>query len=171
MASSKLGLGADFLSGDGTRVVFQTEAQLRRRDTNDHRDVYVINLKTGATHLVSKDHLGGASNGRSLTLDVSTDGRTILFSSEASDLIPGDRNGEKDLFLRDLQTGTTRRVASAAYGGSLSGDASTVAYQGNWGLRVLDLASGRREGQQSTTKAIISTVCSGAPDFLRPVDS
>ena len=48
---------------------------------------------------------------------ISADGRFVAFSSDATNLVPGDTNGAADVFVRDRQTGTTRageRRAQAA---------------------------------------------------------
>ena len=43
--------------------------------------------------------------------DVSAGGRYIVFASRASNLVPGDTNGQPDVFLRDTLTGTTARIS------------------------------------------------------------
>ena len=44
----------------------------------------------------------GAPNGPSFAPTLSADGRYVAFSSEASNLVPGDSNGSSDVFVRDL---------------------------------------------------------------------
>ena len=39
---------------------------------------------------------------------ISADGRFVAFNSDATNLVPGDTNGARDVFVRDRQTGTTR---------------------------------------------------------------
>ena len=41
------------------------------------------------------------------TPSISSDGRYVAFTSDASDLVDGDTNGEDDVFVRDRQTSTT----------------------------------------------------------------
>lgn len=41
---------------------------------------------------------------------ISADGRFVAFISDASNLVPGDSNRVDDVFVRDRQLGTTRRV-------------------------------------------------------------
>lgn len=50
---------------------------------------------------------------------LSEDGRYIAFYSSASNLVSGDTNGVSDVFVRDIQAGTTRRV-SVSSGGTQS---------------------------------------------------
>jgi Tol biopolymer transport system component len=53
-------------------------------------------------------------NGDSTTPVISADGRYVAFPSLASNLVPGDRNGVSDVFVKDLRTGLVR---SASRGG------------------------------------------------------
>lgn len=69
------------------------------------------------TTLVSKSSQGQIANAPSDRVDVSGDGRWIVFDSVASNLVPGDTNNWKDVFLHDALTGTTSRV-SVGFGGA-----------------------------------------------------
>ena len=42
---------------------------------------------------------------------ISADGRFVAFNSSATNLVPGDKNGRYDLFVRDRKTGTTVRAS------------------------------------------------------------
>ena len=53
---------------------------------------------------------------RQLYPAISADGRYVAFESGASNLVPGDTNHRDDVFVRDLRSGTTRRVSVAADG-------------------------------------------------------
>jgi Ca2+-binding RTX toxin-like protein len=53
------------------------------------------------------------ADGDSLLVDVSADGRFVLFNSDAPDLVAADTNGESDGFVRDVVAGTTTRVTVA----------------------------------------------------------
>jgi Tol biopolymer transport system component len=46
-----------------------------------------------------------------MSATISADGRFVAFVSDSSHLVPGDTNGESDVFVRDLQEGTTERVS------------------------------------------------------------
>ncbi|MFK0115550.1 hypothetical protein [Streptomyces sp. NPDC090994] len=48
---------------------------------------------------------------------LSADGRYVVFTSKASNLVRGDTNGVTDVFLRDLRTGRVQRVSTDATGG------------------------------------------------------
>lgn len=54
---------------------------------------------------------GGQGDGPSFFGGVSTNGRFVVFSSDATNLVPGDTNGKTDVFRRDLKTRETVRVS------------------------------------------------------------
>jgi Tol biopolymer transport system component len=57
------------------------------------------------------DSNGVQGNGHSYRPVVTADGRYIAFDSDASNLVPGDTNGNTDVFVHDRQTGVTTRVS------------------------------------------------------------
>ena len=63
---------------------------------------------------------GEQANGQSIGAFLSENGRYVAFLSYASNLVPGDTNGQPDVFLRDLHTGTTQRVSLGSAGQQLS---------------------------------------------------
>ena len=101
------------VSANGRFVAFHSFAfNLVANDFNGRRDVFVRDLQTGTTTLVSVNISGtGTSNGTSQKPTISADGRYVAFESDASDLVPNDTNTKSDIFLRDLQTGTTTLVS------------------------------------------------------------
>jgi len=93
------------ISADGRYVVFASAARnLVDDDTNKQGDVFVHDLETGQTQIVSIADDGTQSNGRHYSWDISDNGRFVVFSSESSTLIPNDTNNEEDIFVYDLQT-------------------------------------------------------------------
>src|SRR5580704_17000072 len=68
-------------------------------------------------YLVTQDSSGNWSNGSSYVgvHSVSGDGRYVVFVSYATNLVSGDTNGSRDVFVKDTQTGT---VAQADVDGS-----------------------------------------------------
>jgi Tol biopolymer transport system component len=68
-----------------------------------------------------------AGNARSAAPQASADGRFIVFTSDASDLVAADANGASDVFVRDLQTDTTRLVSVNASGTGPGNGHSTAA--------------------------------------------
>ncbi len=64
-----------------------------------------------ATGRVSVRSNGAEAHGNSFVQDISANGRYVVFSSSAPDLVPGDNNGDSDVFVRDRAAGTTERVS------------------------------------------------------------
>ena len=90
--------------------------------------IYVYDRTTGLNELISKSTGGAIANGHSDWPEISADGRYVIFSSQAFNLDNADPNGSvPDIFVRDLQAGTTRLVTygqdgfpfqGGGYGGS-----------------------------------------------------
>jgi Tol biopolymer transport system component len=107
-------------------------------DTNAVTDVFVRDRLTGVTRRVSVGRDGAQADLESRCAAISADGRYVVFTSEATNLVPGDTNGFPDAFVRDLVRGTTRRVsvgiggAQAESGGSawcaISADGHVIAF-------------------------------------------
>jgi cysteine-rich repeat protein len=101
-------------------------------DTNAVRDVFVRDRLTGDTELVSiASETGDAANGASSFPSISADGRFVAFSSDASDLVAGDDNGVRDVFVRDRQDDTTARVSVNGGGGAGNGTSDQPAISGD----------------------------------------
>ena len=71
-------------------------------DTNGQSDIFVKDLVTGAITRVSTDGAGGQGNSDSLTPVFSPDGSRIAFDSYASNLVAGDTNSQRDVFVASL---------------------------------------------------------------------
>ena len=76
----------------------------------------------GSTVRVSTATGGAQGNGSSFVPAISADGRYVAFYSDASNLVAGDTNGARDVFVRDLQTGDTTRVSVSSSGAEANGD-------------------------------------------------
>ena len=115
---------APSISADGQRIAFLANASnLVANDSNGHYDVFVRDRSSGTTACVSLTPGGVPGDADSALPAISADGRFVAFESVADDLVPGDVNQFIDVFVRDLQNGTTERV-SVATGGAEAWDAS-----------------------------------------------
>ncbi|MDQ1502031.1 MAG: hypothetical protein QOI86_5371 [Actinomycetota bacterium] len=100
------------LSADGRFVAYANAAgTLVPGDTNGVTDVFVHDRKTGSTERVSAGSDGAEGNRASDAPSISGDGRFVAFSSDATNLVPGDTNRKTDVFVRDRRLGTTTRVS------------------------------------------------------------
>lgn len=156
------------ISVDGRYVAFESNASgLVTGDTNSSNDVFVRDLVNGTTVRASVSSAGVEAGNMSDSSfpSISDDGRLVVFQSSAANLVAGDTNGEPDIFVHDLQAGTTARINvgpapgfAEANGMSsmphLSGDGSTVVFRsfattltasptnGNAHVFACDLATG-----------------------------
>jgi Tol biopolymer transport system component len=121
------GSGGFSISVDGRFVVFQSASpSLVNGDTNGALDVFVRDRVEQTTQRVSVALKGAEANGESLSAQISADGRFVVFTSSASNLVSGDTNGIEDVFVRDLVEGATERV-SVARAGAQTNEGSEVA--------------------------------------------
>jgi len=103
------------ISADGRFVLFEsTASDLVPGDTNSVNDVFLRDLVSGVTLLVSTNGSGGVANDQSHSPVMTRDGRYIAFVSAASNLTIGDSNGIPDVFLRDMQAAATMLVSFGA---------------------------------------------------------
>jgi hypothetical protein len=109
------------LSSDGRYAVVDTYEGLLPADVNGQRDVYVIDIETGALQLASVSAVGTLGNDMSWFGRVSDDGRYVVFETQASNLVGLDFNGASDVLRKDLQTGQLVRV-SAPIGSAVAAD-------------------------------------------------
>jgi Tol biopolymer transport system component len=125
-------------SADGRYVAFTSAApNLAPDDTNNTWDVLVRDRRTGTTSRVSQSTAGIAGDSSSYGQSLTPDGRYVSFTSDATNLVPGDTNGAHDGFVHDRHTGRTSRVTLTAgdteadarsYAPAISTDARFVAF-------------------------------------------
>ncbi len=115
------------LSDDARFVAFESDATIFvANDTNQHADIFVRDRQMGTTELISISITGGPGNSFSNNPRISSDGRFVLFDSNAKDLVQSDTNGFDDAFVRDRQLGTTELVSLS----SLGLQANNLSYSG-----------------------------------------
>ena len=141
-ASGAAGNGASLeqtrgsISGDGRYVVFESSAtNLSADDLDTAQDVYVRDVLTSTTTLVSRatGAAGAKGNGVSNLPQISTNGRYVVFQSQATNLDPADLDATNDIYMRDLLGGTTRLVSRAAgvNGAKANAQANTPSVSGD----------------------------------------
>jgi hypothetical protein len=111
------------ISATGRYVAFSSDStNLVDDDTNTHRDVFLRDRDTDEdgdfdepgnvlTTRISMAYDGTQPNGDSWEVSISYDGRYIAYSSDASNIVSGDNNGARDVFLYDDYTGDTELVS------------------------------------------------------------
>lgn len=134
------------LSADGTTVTWQSYATTLVPGGNPGlQEIYVRDLLTGVTSRVSVTPAGTSGNGSCWSPDISADGRFVAFSSQATNLVPGDSNTAQDIFVRDRVLGTTRMASVSSAGvqatstsldATLSGNGRYVAFM-SWAKNLV----------------------------------
>lgn len=123
------------ISPDARYVVFtSTASNLVAGDTNGVADVFLRDRRTGVTERVSLRNVGGQTNGASRRGFVSGDGRYVVFTSEATNVVAGDTNGVADVFIRDRVGRTTERLSVNPGGvqGNRASEASGISADGRY---------------------------------------
>lgn len=121
-AQANQGSGWSAISADGRFVAFaSTAANLVAGPRSDEQQVFVHDRQTGVTELVSVGTDGAAAG--CIDPAITADAGSVAFDAISSRLVPGDTNGDRDVFVRDRRTGTTRRVSVAS--GGTQGNASS----------------------------------------------
>ncbi|QDV40832.1 Subtilisin NAT precursor [Stieleria neptunia] len=127
------------LSADGRFVAYESTADnLVAGDTNGRDDIFVYDRLADEVQRVGVDNTGNEANDDSEHVSISGDGRFITFTSDASDLVPGDDNETSDIFVYDQATGLIERVEigqrlgegyTGSYHPALSADGRYIAFQ------------------------------------------
>jgi Tol biopolymer transport system component len=137
------------MSADGRFVVFDTLYPVAADDTNKNRDVYLRDRQTGQIERISVGLGGTQSNGYSGWPSISDDGRFVAFASESTNLVAGDPNNGRDIYVRDRSAGTTTKISGQedAWAPAISGDGRWVAYAGTWRVQIYlyDRLTGSRQ--------------------------
>jgi Tol biopolymer transport system component len=109
---------AAVLSGDGSVAAFQSDAPLVTGDRSGLRDVFVRDVRSASTVLVSANRCGRPANGYNRYPSISADGRRVAFDSHATDLVAGAPRGRGQVYLRDLAARRTRLLSVRRSGGA-----------------------------------------------------
>ena len=130
------GSGVPGISSDGRYVNFQSDAtSLVPGDTNGQTDVFVYDRNLNTIERVSISSLGEeGTGGYSSYSMMSSDGRYVTFESTTSDLVPGDTNGNADIFVYDRNLDTLERVSLTDEGveGNINSNVAAISPDGNY---------------------------------------
>ncbi|MFO0985218.1 MAG: hypothetical protein U1E76_26395 [Planctomycetota bacterium] len=126
---------APVLSFGGHYVAFEsTASNLVANDTNGTTDIFVRDRITHKLTLLSVDSNGMHGNNASTYPSISADGRYVVFQSIASNLVAGDTNGKRDVFIRDVQAKQTSLVSLGDQGQQGNGDSGPATVSGSGSL-------------------------------------
>ncbi len=114
-------------SGGGWNVAFTSKAS-NLGGRGGESNVYLRLSRKDETILLSRasGKFGAKGNGTSFSPSISSDGEKIVFASTATNLAPGAKRGEINIYLRDLRTNTTTLISRGAGSGPVANGDSTV---------------------------------------------
>jgi len=126
------------VSSDGRYVVFSTSAPgLVVGDTNGFSDIFLRDTVNNTTTRISSGINNALTDGGSFYPTISSDGRYIAYESLAINLVAGDTNAIRDVFVYDRTMTTTTRLSvgisgaqanGQSYNAAISGDGSAIAF-------------------------------------------
>ncbi len=104
------------ISADGNLIVFASDAtDLVANDTNDTTDIFLHNVGSGTTTLISMSLANEIGDGPSYSPVISDDGAYVAFASTAKNLTVGELDdGLPDVYLLRLSTSVVTLVSHAS---------------------------------------------------------
>jgi Tol biopolymer transport system component len=136
------------VTSDGRYVAFDSQASnLVAGDINGLFDIFLHDRQTGETTRISNGLGGAQTNGDSKHPMISADGRYIVFTSIASNLVANDTNGKYDIFVYNRETEEISLVSvskagvqgnDTSYFSDVSADGQHIAFQSQASNLVAD---------------------------------
>jgi hypothetical protein len=122
------------ISSDGTRVAFLSSAGNLIPNVSGVTNVFLRDLPSQTTTLVSMSNSGEAANSDSYGARISSDGMHVVFSSVATNLVVGESSGTVQIYLRDFVNSATFKLSESSSGeeGNDASIAPGITEHGNW---------------------------------------
>lgn len=165
-------VGGD-VAEEGRYVAFVSAAAGLGNASGKKRQVFWRDRNTGVTQMISVGPSNAEGNGDSLAPSMSADGQSVAFESYATNLVPTDGNGVRDVFVWNARTNVVTAVSTGdgeseanaeSFEPVISGDGSVVAFSSS----ANNLAAGMRGS--SSINVYLKRVASGQAPILLSVD-
>gem|GEM_PF-1013073 len=118
---------------EGRYVAFISWTKSFAGNDGKFRQVFWRDRNTGVTKLISTSPTGMLADADCALPTMSADGQIVVFESRATNLVAGDNNGRRDVFLWRAKTGMIELVSVPSVGGVANGESydATVSGDGN----------------------------------------
>jgi Tol biopolymer transport system component len=165
-------VGGDYYD-EGRYVAFVSSGVGLGGSLGKKRQIIWRDRNTGETRMISIGMNGVEGNGDSFAPSISTDGMSVAFESYATNLVPIDTNGVRDIFVWNATTNTVTAVSTGAgesetnsesFEPVISRDGSLVAFSSS----ASNLSPG--VSGTSTVNVYLKKVGSGQAPILISVD-
>ena len=132
------------ISADGRFVAFESEAtNLAAGDDNGKRDIFIKDMQTGETGIVSTDAAGVVGDDDSFaSVSLSGDGMLVVIGSNANNLVPGDTVNKADVFLKDRSSGAIALLSTSEAGEPGNGASEVIVIAAGGARTVFVSAAG-----------------------------
>ncbi len=135
---SAFGGFAPSVSADGRFVAFaSTGTDFVDGDTNGLTDIFLRDMTSGTTAMVSASqtgapaNLGVSPNNVPGKREISDDGRYVAFTSSATNLVATPNNSKQQVYVKDMATGVVTRASVDAAGAAGNDNSTSAALSGN----------------------------------------
>jgi len=146
------------VSADGQFVAFRLGLDFTATSGAQWDRIYRLNRTNGNVIIVAAT--AAAAPGSDAGLTISNDGRYIAYASSTSLIVPGEADGDSDVFRFDAQTGTTVLISVDLGSVSADGDVNRIAMDGSGNLIAFD----------SNESDLVASDTNGASDvFVRNI--
>ena len=157
---------APSISAEGRFIAFESDAtNLVPDDTNDARDIFLLDRLTNETRRISMRMGGAEPNGPSFRPSISADGKWVAFDSQASNLVKDDENGDLDRALPFVPDNMKKLLEPRSDGSEPLKD-NAPSWAGS-DIFVVELSSGDVELVSLTTDERRGNLGSHAPSISR----
>src|SRR5919202_4504786 len=153
-------------SADGRFVAFNSLASNLVPGDNYSFDIFVRDRITNTTTRVSVDSAGNHQrNSSSGSPSISADGRFVAFTTNAFNLVPGDTNSSRDIFVRDTRTNTTTNVSVDSAGNPGGGRIPSISADGRF-VAFYSTSSNLVPGDTNNTDDIFVVDTRSTPNLI-----
>jgi Tol biopolymer transport system component len=138
---------------EGRYVAFVSSAANFAGSTGKRRQIFWRDRNTGITKMISVGAAGEEGNADSYAPAISADGKMVAFESHSANLVPGDKNNLRDIFVWHSATNKIERVSTGEAGQEADGESYEAAFSGDGNF----IAFTSTAGNISSTEKGVST--------------